>query len=82
MADSSKCRFGYPKPVVPHTHITALKDRDGHEFHQLKLARTIDDVETNNYNPQILLANQGNMDLQIVVDKYAVAQSITSYISG
>ena len=40
--------------------------------------RDIQDVYTNNYNPEMLKAWDANMDIQLVHDPYAV----TSYVVG
>ena len=45
------------------------------------LRRNLQDIFTNNYNPNLMLIHGANHDLQVVVDQYAVAQYIAGYLT-
>ena len=50
----------------------------GYTYH---LARDIDEIFINSYNPEWLRAWNGNMDLQVTLDFYAVITYITDYFT-
>ena len=45
------------------------------------MKRSPNELQVNNYNPTCLLAWRANMDIQYVLDVYACAMCIVSYIS-
>jgi len=67
-----KCRFGFPRPVKKETELSdpldclaVLKTKQPRKrlYH---LHRTPDEVNINDYNPALLLANQANVDVQYI----------------
>lgn len=81
-----RCRFDFPRPTAPNT---VLRDvaTSIHGRRKLKLKsrlydlrRTEKEVNINDYNPAILLAWEGNMDIQFIGEKTgALAAYITKY---
>ncbi|GFT44846.1 ATP-dependent DNA helicase PIF1 [Trichonephila clavipes] len=45
------------------------------------LKRTVDEVLINSYNPKILSLMQANMDIQFVLDEYAVVAYLVDYVN-
>ncbi|GBM39081.1 ATP-dependent DNA helicase PIF1 [Araneus ventricosus] len=45
------------------------------------LSRNVDDVLINSYNPKILSLMQANMDIQFILDEYAVVSYLVDYIN-
>ena len=45
------------------------------------MARDLDEINVNSFNPEWLLAWNGNIDLQICLDYYAVITYITDYFT-
>ncbi|GFW52990.1 ATP-dependent DNA helicase [Trichonephila clavipes] len=45
------------------------------------LKRTVDEVLINSYNPRILSLMQANMDIQFVLDEYAVVAYLVDYVN-
>ena len=67
-----KCRFGFPRPVKETTELNdpmdclaVLKTKQPRKrlYH---LHRSLDEVNINDYNPALLLANQANVDVQYI----------------
>ena len=49
--------------------------------YSLIMARDLDEINVNSFNPEWLLAWNGNIDLQICLDYYAVITYITDYFT-
>ena len=43
--------------------------------------RDINEIFVNNYNPEMILAWNANMDLQVVIEPYAVVSYVASYMN-
>ena len=69
-----QCRFGYPKPLQPHT---ALVTEDGEPV--LLTARN--DGMVNSFNPVQLSAWRANVDMQFIVSRRKVIDYCTKYVT-
>jgi hypothetical protein len=65
--------------VSEHEYILAI--RSSLSCPTIFLKRSPNELRINNYNPACLLAWRANMDIQFVLDVYACAMYIVSYIS-
>ncbi|XP_070528970.1 uncharacterized protein [Cardiocondyla obscurior] len=67
-----RCRFGFPRPVTKILYMrnvaTAIAGRKQlkHKSRLYDLPRTKDEVDINDYNPVLLTAWEGNMDIQFI----------------
>ena len=68
-----ECRFGYPKPLQPHTTIIAEDEPT------LLTARN--DGMINSFNPLQLSAWRANVDMQYIVSRQRVLQYCTKYVT-
>ena len=68
-----ECRFGYPKPLQPHT---ALITED-----EPTLLTARNDGMINSYNPVQLSAWRANVDMQYIVSRQRVLQYCTKYVT-
>ena len=68
-----ECRFGYPKPLQPHTAIIAEDETT------LLTARN--DGMINSFNPVQLSAWLANVDMQYIVSRQRVLQYSTKYVT-
>ena len=68
-----ECRFGYPKPLQPHTAIV-LEDEP-----TLLTARN--DGMVNSFNPVQLSAWRANVDMQYIVSRRRVIEYCTKYVT-
>ncbi|XP_058863591.1 uncharacterized protein LOC117970172 isoform X1 [Acipenser ruthenus] len=82
------CRFGFPRKeqtmVVIRDVAEAIAGRKGLNPHSrlYDLPRSSTEVRTNDYNPAILLAWEGNMDIQFIGEQStALNRCITKYLS-
>lgn len=92
----SYCRFDFPRPIQNETIVflnenssqpspsTVLGSKTnkitGHLYRQYYLKRNADEININDYNPLLLIAWNGNIDVQLLVDGYKfVADYITNY---
>ena len=64
--------------VTPEEYVRVLKE-SGRKGINVVLARDIDEQFMNNYNPEWIKAWNGNMDLQVCLDPFAVSTYITDY---
>ncbi|XP_070529626.1 uncharacterized protein [Cardiocondyla obscurior] len=70
-----RCRFGFPRPVTETLYMrdvaTAIAGRKQlkHKSRLYDLPRTEDEVDINDYNPVLLTAWEGNMDIQFIGEK-------------
>ena len=83
-----KCRFGFPRPPKTETEIhdfidclaVAKNKQPRKRLYQLR--RSTDEAQINDYNPALLLANQGNVDIQYIGHLGSrLPYYITSYIT-
>lgn len=81
------CRFGFSRPVSTNFLLRDLATSIyGRRQLKLKsrlydLPRTPEEIDINDYNPAILMAWQGNMDIQFIGEKTcALSQYITKYV--
>lgn len=80
------CRFEFPRPaigsVILHNNLNELKDIPGSKSKTYSLPRRKGDEQwINDYNPAILLAWKGNMDLQLIsTDLLNVQNYITGFL--
>ena len=65
--------------VSEHQYLLAI--RSSLNSPTIFLKRSPNELQINNYNPTCLLAWRANMDIQYVLDVYACAMYIVSYIS-
>ncbi|XP_067209109.1 uncharacterized protein [Linepithema humile] len=78
------CRFGFPRPVTESLHIrditSAIAGRKQlkHKSRLYDLPRTEDEKDINDYNPVLLTAWEGNMDIQFIGEKSTL---LTWYIT-
>ena len=68
-----ECRFGYPKPLQPHTTIVTEDEP------ALLTARN--DGMINSFNPVQLSAWRANVDMQYIVSRQRVLQYCTKYVT-
>ena len=68
-----ECRFGYPKPLQPHTAIVTEDEPT------LLTARN--DGMINSFNPVQLSAWRANVDMQYIVSRQRVLQYCTKYVT-
>ena len=68
-----ECRFGYPKPLQPHTAIVTEDEPT------LLTARN--DGMINSFNPVQLSAWRANVDIQYIVSRQRVLQYCTKYVT-
>ena len=68
-----ECRFGYPKPLQPHTAIV-LEDEP-------TLLTTRNDGMVNSFNPVQLSAWRANVDMQYIVSRRRVIEYCTKYVT-
>ncbi|XP_067206958.1 uncharacterized protein [Linepithema humile] len=79
-----RCRFGFPRPVTETLSIrdvtTAIAGRKQlkHRSRLYDLPRTEDESNINDYNPVLLTAWEGNMDIQFIGEKSSL---LTWYIT-
>ena len=66
--------------IDPEDYITALKENSRKGINVI-LARDIDELHVNNYNPEWLEAWDGNIDIQPCSDFFAVITYITEYFT-
>ena len=68
-----ECRFGYPKPLQPHTSIVLEEEPT------LLTARN--DGMVNSFNPVQLSAWRANVDMQYIVSRRKVIEYCTKYVT-
>ena len=68
-----ECRFGYPKPLQPHTAIVTEEE--------LTLITARNDGMINSFNPVQLSAWRANVDMQYIVSRQRVLQYCTKYVT-
>ena len=68
-----ECRFGYPKPLQPHTAIVTEDE--------LTLLTARNDGMINSFNPVQLSAWRANVDMQYIVSRERVLQYCTKYVT-
>ena len=68
-----ECRFGYPKPLQPHTTIITED--------ALTLLTARNDGMINSFNPVQLSAWRANVDMQYIVSHQRVLQYCTKYVT-
>ena len=68
-----ECRFGYPKPLQPHTDIVMEEEP------AILTARN--DGMVNSYNPVQLSAWRANVDMQYIVSRRRVIEYCTKYVT-
>ena len=68
-----ECRFGYPKPLQPHTAIVAEEEPT--------LITARNDGMINSFNPVQLSAWHANVDMQYIVSHQRVLQYCTKYVT-
>lgn len=68
-----QCRFGYPKPLQPHTTISIDQEP------ALLTARN--DGMVNSFNPAQLSAWRANIDMQYIVSRRKVIEYCTKYVT-
>ena len=66
--------------VSPNDYVLALKESTRKGINVI-LARDIDELNVNNYNPECLLAWNGNIDWSPVFDFFAVITYVTEYFT-
>ena len=66
--------------VSPEDYVVALKESSRKGVNVI-LARDIDELNVNNYNPECLLAWNGNIDWSPVFDFFAVTTYVTEYFT-
>ena len=72
------CRFGYPRPqrenFVLRNVVNAVTGRKSLKTNSrlYDLPHTANEMRINDYNPAMLLAWQGNMDIQFIVEDSSV----------
>ena len=66
--------------VTPEEYVEALKGATRKGVNVI-LARDIDELNVNNYNPEWLLAWDGNIDFSPVFDFFAVVTYVTEYFT-
>ncbi|XP_026830504.1 uncharacterized protein LOC113563289 [Ooceraea biroi] len=83
-----RCRFGFPRPVTETLNIrdvpTAIAGRKQlkHKSRLYDLPRTNNEVDINDYNPAILTAWEGNMDIQFIGEKSTLLTwYVTKYLN-
>ncbi|XP_070528976.1 uncharacterized protein [Cardiocondyla obscurior] len=83
-----RCRFGFPRPVTKILYMrnvaTAIAGRKQlkHKSRLYDLPRTKDEVDINDYNPVLLTAWEGNMDIQFIGEKSTLLTwYITKYVN-
>jgi len=70
-----RCRFGFPHPVIKTLNMrnvaTSIAGRKQlkHKSRLYDLPRTDNEVDINDYNPVLLTAWKGNMDIQLIGEK-------------
>lgn len=69
-----ECRFGYPKPLQPHTVLVT-------EDEQPTLLTARNDGMVNSYNPVQLSAWRANVDMQYIVSRRRVLDYCTKYVT-
>ena len=69
-----ECRFGYPKPLQPHTVLVT-------EGHEPTLLTARNDGMVNSYNPVQLSAWCANVDMQYIVSRRRVIEYCTKYVT-
>lgn len=80
------CRFGFSRPITNEFVLRNIaKSIHGRRKLKLKsrlydLRRTAEEIDINDYNPAILMAWKGNMDIQYIGEKScAISSYITKY---
>ena len=68
-----ECRFGYPKPLQPHTDIVMEEEPT------ILTARN--DGMVNSFNPVQLSAWRANIDMQYIVSRRRVIEYCTKYVT-
>ena len=68
-----ECRFGYPKPLQPHTDIVMEEEPT------ILTARN--DGMVNSFNPVQLPAWRANVDMQYIVSRRRVIEYCTKYVT-
>jgi len=67
-----KCRFGFPRPVKDSTQLNdvidclAVNQSKQPRKRLYNLRRAADELNINDYNPALLLANEANVDIQFI----------------
>ncbi|XP_078677726.1 uncharacterized protein LOC144914113 [Branchiostoma floridae x Branchiostoma belcheri] len=80
---NSQCRFNYPRPQRDQTTINHNENSDIYNckrrFYDLQRQET--EVYINAYNPTLLRAWAGNLDVQLISSSFATAQYISTYVA-
>jgi len=83
-----RCRFGFPRPVTETLHMrdvaTAIVGRKHlkHKSRLYDLPRADNEVDINDYNPVLLTAWEGNMDIQFIGEKSTLLTwYVTKYVN-
>lgn len=76
---TNNCRFDFPREVSEKTEIqmSNITNTTGRFY---KLARNIDSIWINPYNPEILQIWNANMNVQVVVCKHAAAAYVCTHV--
>lgn len=82
------CRYGFPKSVQTETTLNSLesvmrsKARGNKPIKLYSLERTIEEIYINDYNEEMLLLWDGNVDIQFVGEgSYSLNKYITDYMT-
>jgi hypothetical protein len=73
------CRFDFPKKVCNETRILSEEEILNGNGKFCELKRTIDEININNYNPDILKIWTANMDIQPIGSMYGIAYYVAKY---
>ena len=74
-----ECRFDFPRPLSLETRVKNNDDA-GNKSRFYILKRSKGEENINAYNPDLLLAWQANMDIQLIGSVYGTASYICSYM--
>ena len=75
------CRFHFPRPVCEVTRFVTPQDRGLPKRTIYVTKRDAEDVHTNAYNPELLLAWRGNMDIQYIRSVHGVVAYVCAYMT-
>ena len=75
------CRFHFPRPVCEATRFVTPQDKGLPKRTIYVTKRDAEDVHTNAYNPELLLAWRGNMDIQYIRSVHGVVAYVCAYMT-
>lgn len=75
------CRFHFPRPQCERTRMVTPQDRGLPKRTIYVTKRDAEDVHTNAYNPELLSAWRGNMDLQFIGSTHGVVAYVCAYMT-